>query len=89
MIYSDRPFAIYLLTGKVVYQIPFTVIDENKSYQENYQNYDFMRDRLIESNGILVLYNPGCHDPSDMYIQTLIRGLHMIEESSDACIFGP
>jgi hypothetical protein len=89
VIYSDQPLALYLLTGKVVYQIPFTVIDESKSYQENYRYYDFMRDRLIESNGILVLFNPGCHDQSDMYIQTLIRGLHMIEESSDACIFGP
>jgi 4-amino-4-deoxy-L-arabinose transferase-like glycosyltransferase len=89
LIYSDRPFAIYLLTGKAVYQVPFTVIDENKSYQENYRYYDFMRDRLTESNGILVLFNPGCHDQSDRYIQTLIRGLHMIEESSDACIFGP
>jgi hypothetical protein len=88
-IYSDRPFAIYLLTGKVVYQIPFTVIDENKSYQENYQYYDYMRDRLIESNGILVLYNVACHDPSEIYMQTLVRGLHMIEERSDACIFGP
>jgi hypothetical protein len=89
LIYSDRPFAIYLLTGKIVYQVPFTVIDEYKSYEENYQHYDFMRDRLIESNGILVLFNPGCHDQTDMYIQIMIRGLHMIEENSDACIFGP
>jgi 4-amino-4-deoxy-L-arabinose transferase-like glycosyltransferase len=89
LIYSDRPFAIYLLTGKVVYQIPFTVIDETKSYQENYQYYDFMRDRLIESNGILVLYNTGCHDPSNIYMKTLVRGLQMIEERSDACIYGP
>jgi len=89
LIYSDRPFAIYLLTGKPVYQIPFTVIDENKSYQENYQYYDFMRDSLIESNGILVLFNPACHNQSDPWIQVLVRDLQMIEESSDACIFGP
>jgi 4-amino-4-deoxy-L-arabinose transferase-like glycosyltransferase len=89
VIYSDRPFAIYLLTGKVVYQIPFAVIDENKSYEENYRQYDFMRARLIESNGILVLFNQKCHDQSDMWIQILVRGLHMVEERSDACIFGP
>jgi 4-amino-4-deoxy-L-arabinose transferase-like glycosyltransferase len=89
LIYSDQPLAIYILTGKVAYQIPFTVIDENKSYTENYQYYDYMRDRLIESNGILVLYNVACHDPSEIYMQTLVRGLHMIEERSDACIFGP
>jgi 4-amino-4-deoxy-L-arabinose transferase-like glycosyltransferase len=89
LIYSDQPLAIYILTGKVAHQVPFTLIDENKSYKDNYQHYDFMRARLIESNGILVLYNQQCHDQSDIWIRILVRDLHMVEESSDACIFGP
>jgi hypothetical protein len=89
LIYSDQPLAIYILTGKVAHQVPFTVIDDNKSYEENYRQYDFMRARLIESNGILVLYDQKCHDQSDMWIGILVRDLHMAEERSDACIFGP
>jgi len=89
LIYSDQPLAIYILTGKVTYQVPFTVIDENKSYKDNYQYYDFMRARLIESDGILVLFNQQCHDQSDMWIRILVRDLHMVEESSDACIYSP
>ncbi len=89
LIYSDEPMAIYILTGKIAYQIPFITIDKNASYQENYQEYDFMRDRLLAEDGILILFDTHCGDRSDEGIRVLSRGLHIIERIGGACIYAP
>jgi hypothetical protein len=89
LIYSDEPMAIYILTGKIAYQIPFITIDKNTSYQENYQEYEFMRDRLLAEDGILVLFDTHCGDLSDEGIRVLSRGLHIIERIGGACIYAP
>lgn len=87
MIYSNEPLMVYILTGKVTYQVPFTMIDKNKTYLENYRDYDIMRTRLIESDGILVLFAKRCSDISIEWIQLLTRDMHLIEQLSDTCIY--
>ena len=65
------------------------MIDEIKTYEENYSNYDFMRARLIEADGILVLFDSVCNDLSDTWIHALVRDLHVVEHYANTCIFSP
>ena len=88
-IYTDEPLMAYILTGKIAFQVPYTVIDESKPYEENYQHYDYMRTQLFESDGILVLFEDGCHTPIDQWTKTLIRDLRMIEEFANTCVYSP
>ncbi len=89
LIYSDEPLAVYILTGKVTYQVPFVKIDEKKSYLEYYQQYDFMRERILESDGVMVLFAKKCSDRTDKWIQVLTRDLHLIEKIASTCIYVP
>jgi 4-amino-4-deoxy-L-arabinose transferase-like glycosyltransferase len=89
LIYSNQPLVSYILTGKVVYQVPFTEISKNKTYTENYQHYDFMRAKLLESDGILILFDPHCSDLSNDWFRLLTRDLRLIEQFANSCVYSP
>ncbi len=89
LIYSDEPLAVYILTDKITYQVPFVKIDDNNTSTENISEYDFMRDRLLESDGILVLFDKECSNPDDDWTRILTRDLHIIERIAGTCIFSP
>ena len=89
LIYSDEPMAIYILTGKVAYQVPFIMYGIGETNLVIKQQYDFMRERLIESDGILVLFFDECSDLTVEWNQILTRDLHLIEKVAGTCIFAP
>jgi 4-amino-4-deoxy-L-arabinose transferase-like glycosyltransferase len=89
VIYSDEPLAVYILTGKITYQVPFIIVDKNKTYLENYQEYDFMRARILESDGLLVLFQKKCTDLTNPWIQTITSDLYLIEYMSGTCFYAP
>jgi 4-amino-4-deoxy-L-arabinose transferase-like glycosyltransferase len=89
LIYSDEPLAIYILTGKVAYQVPYGVIDASRTYEQNYGNYDFMRDRLIDEKGLLVLFDSQCQAVDSEWLQLLTRDLHLVEAFADTCVYNP
>jgi len=88
-IYSDEPLAVYILTDKITYQLPFVSIEKNNITPGNYQEYDFMRDRLLESDGILVLFDTQCSNPNDEWTRVLTRDLRLIEKIAGTCIYSP
>ncbi len=89
LIYSDEPMAIYILTGKVAYQVPFIMYGKGETNLVINQQYDFMREQLIESDGILVLFFDECSDLTVEWNQILTRDLHLIEKVAGTCIFAP
>ena len=89
LIYSDEPLAVYALTGRIAYQVPYTVISEKKTYEQNYRHYDFMRERLTEENGVMILFDIHCRDIDVEWYQVLTRDLHIIEAFGNTCVYAP
>jgi len=87
VIYTDEPAAVYFLTGKVTYQVPFIEIDDNLEDPRFTQPYDDMYKRIIESDGILILFMDDCDYSDTRWLQEMVRDLRLVNRYYDSCIY--
>jgi hypothetical protein len=91
MVYSNKPTAIYLLTGRNAYIIPTPIDSATDLERSNYAaDRDLLRQRVLQGQARLVLFGlKNSSDPSEVALyQDLSAGLPVLAEYPDGVIFG-
>jgi hypothetical protein len=91
VIYSDRPTAIYLLTGRSAYTIPTLVDPVTTRERPGYENdLERMHGDILSGRAVLVLFDLSeSREPSDiLLVSDLIAGLHLQYDYGIVTIYG-
>jgi hypothetical protein len=88
-IYSNRPTAIYLLTGRSSYILPTQIDPVTTTARSSYQDdVELMKMDIQKNNGILVFFMMPAEEVSTQWIEEITEGLTLIKAYDYARIYG-